>query len=223
MILKRQKLGAFKLTSEIGADGVELDMGGLGQRETFDNKLADPAVRRQFLDEAKRYNLEICSIAMSGFYAQSFPTRPGVDRMAQDTIDTMVALGVKTAFLPLGVQGDLVLHPELRPAVVKRLRDAGRRAEKAGVVIGIETACDATNEAKLLDEIDSPAIKAISTSPTPCKTAAISTPSCARSGRNTSVRSTPAIRTAYGSRTTRRSTCPGSSVRSTTWAGAAGS
>src|SRR5262245_11563323 len=39
MILKRQKLGAFDLTKKIGADGVEVDMGGLGTRETFDNKL----------------------------------------------------------------------------------------------------------------------------------------------------------------------------------------
>src|SRR5215813_14071305 len=41
MILKRQKLGAFQLTKEIGADGVEVDMGSLGDRDTFDNKLAD--------------------------------------------------------------------------------------------------------------------------------------------------------------------------------------
>jgi len=27
MILKRQKLGAFQLTKDIGADGVEVDMG----------------------------------------------------------------------------------------------------------------------------------------------------------------------------------------------------
>ena len=42
MILKRQKLGAFQLTKDLGADGVEVDMGGLGERETFDNQLAKP-------------------------------------------------------------------------------------------------------------------------------------------------------------------------------------
>src|SRR5213592_5008008 len=66
MILKRQKLGAFQLTKDIGADGVEVDMGSLGERETFDNALAEPTVRQQFLDEARRCNLEICSLAMSG-------------------------------------------------------------------------------------------------------------------------------------------------------------
>ena len=159
MILKRQKLGAFQLTKDIGADGVELDMGGLGARETFDNKLADPAICRQFKDEANRLNLEISSIAMSGFYAQSFAERPGVDRMVQDCINTMQQLKVKVAFLPLGIQGDLVQHPELRPQIVKRLKAAAAQAEKAGVVIGIETALDATGEVKLLEDIGSPAIQ----------------------------------------------------------------
>lgn len=159
MILKRQKLGAFKLTKEIGADGVELDMGGLGNRETFDSKLGDPAIRQQFLDEARKLNVQISSMAMSGFYAQSFAERPGVDRMVQDCIDTMQQLQVKVAFLPLGIQGDLVKYPHLRPAIVERLKAVAAQAEKAKVIIGIETALDAAGEVKLLDDIGSSAIQ----------------------------------------------------------------
>ncbi|SDM09109.1 Sugar phosphate isomerase/epimerase [Catalinimonas alkaloidigena] len=159
MILKRQKLSAFERTKEIGADGLEVDMGGLGSRETFDSKLSDPAVRQEFLDKARELKLEISSIAMSGFYAQSFAERPTVYRMVQDTIDTMTAMQVKVAFLPLGVQGDLVQHPELRPAIVERLKDVGKRAEDAGVIVGIETALDAAGEVALLDDIGSPAIQ----------------------------------------------------------------
>jgi len=159
MILKRQKLGAFQLTKEIGADGVEVDMGGLGNRPTFDNKLTDPVIRQQFLNTSKELNIAISSVAMSGFYAQSFAERPEVETMIQDCINTMLQLSVKVAFLPLGVEGDLVKHPELRPAIVARLKAAGLQAEKAGVVIGIETALSAAEEVKLLDEINSPAIK----------------------------------------------------------------
>jgi L-ribulose-5-phosphate 3-epimerase len=159
MLLKRQKLGALPLAREIGADGVEVDMGPLGQRETFDNQLADPAVRKQFLDTARDLKIEICSLAMSGFYAQSFAERPGVERMVRDCIETMTAMNMKVAFLPLGVGGDLVKRPDLRPAVVQRLKAVAPIAEKAGVVIGIETALDAANEARLLDEIGSRAIR----------------------------------------------------------------
>lgn len=160
MILKRQKLGAFQLTKDIGADGVEVDMGSLGTNDTFISPITtDPALRQQFLDTAKSLNLEIPSIAMSGFYAQSFAERPTVPRMTQDCIDTMKAMNVKIAFLPLGVRSDLVKHPELRPKVVERLKAIGKQAEKAGVIIGVESELPAEEQIKLLDEVGSPNIK----------------------------------------------------------------
>lgn len=159
MILKRQKLGAFQLTKDIGADGVEVDMGSLGKRDTFDNQLTNAAQCQVFLDKAHELGLQISSLAMSGFYAQSFAERPTVPRMVQDCINTMKRMNMRVAFLPLGVLGDLVKHPELRPAIVERLKMAGQMAEKAGVVIGIETALPAAEEAKLLDEVGSPGIK----------------------------------------------------------------
>lgn len=155
MILKRQKLGAFQLTKEIGADGLEVDMGGLGDRETFDSQLATREVRQQFLDKANELNLEICSLAMSGFYAQSFATRPTYQRMVQDCLDTAKAMKVGVVFLPLGVQGDLVQNPELRPAIVERLKVVGKMARKAGIVVGIETSLNANHEVALLNDIGS--------------------------------------------------------------------
>jgi len=159
MILKRQKLSALQLAKEIGADGLEIDMGGLGNRETFDNKLADPKIRNEYLDKAKDLKLEICSLAMTGFYAQSFANRPTYVKMIQDCLDTMKAMNVKVGFLPLGVQGDLVKNPELRKPIVERLKVVGKMAKKAGVVIGIETALDAKGELELLKEVGSKSIK----------------------------------------------------------------
>lgn len=159
MILKRQKLGAFQLAKDIGADGVEVDMGGLGTRDTWDNQLTNAATRQQFLDKAKELGLQIPSLAMTGFFAQSFADRPTVPRMIQDCVDTMKQMNVKVAFLPLGVKGDLTKNPELRPVIVERLKMAGAIATKAGVVIGVETSLSATEEVKLLDEVGSPGIK----------------------------------------------------------------
>ena len=159
MILKRQKLGAFQLTKEIGADGVEVDMGGLGNRPTFDNQLLTDSVRKQFLDKARELQLEIPSLAMTGYYAQSFCQRQEFIQSIEDCITTMKLMNVKVAFLPLGVQCDLVKKPELRDSVISRLKVAGKMAESAGVIIGIETALDAKDEKKLLEDINSPAIK----------------------------------------------------------------
>ncbi|WP_425399440.1 sugar phosphate isomerase/epimerase family protein [Aeoliella sp.] len=159
MILKRQKLGAFALAEEIGADGLEVDMGSLGSRETFESKLNNPEAREQFLAESKDRGVAICSLAMSGFYAQSFAERPTVPRMVGDCLNTMEAMQVRVAFLPLGVQGDLVQKPELRPKIVERLKQLAPRAEKVKAVIGLETALPAAEEAELIDEIDSPSVR----------------------------------------------------------------
>lgn len=159
MILKRQKLGSFALAAEIKADGIELDMGGLGNRPTFDSKLGDPIERQKFLDKSKELNVGISSIAMSGFYAQSFAKRETIAPMIEDCVKAMKDMKVKVAYLPLGTESDLVKNPELRPVIIERLKWAGKQVGKIGGVIAIETSLDATEEKKLLEEIGSKYVK----------------------------------------------------------------
>ncbi len=159
MILKRQKLGSFALAAEIKADGIELDMGGLGNRPTFDSKLGDPIERQKFLDKSKELNVGISSIAMSGFYAQSFAKRESITLMIEDCVKAMKNMKVKVAYLPLGTESDLNKNPELRPIIIERLKWAGKQVGKIGGVIAIETSLSATEEKKLLEEIGCKHIK----------------------------------------------------------------
>ncbi|HMQ45530.1 MAG TPA: TIM barrel protein, partial [Mariniflexile sp.] len=74
-------------------------------------------------------------------------------------IEVMKTFNVEVAFLPLGTEGDLVKNPELRPAIVERLRWAGKAVEKINGIIAIETSLSASEEKKLLEEIDNRNIK----------------------------------------------------------------
>lgn len=161
MILKRQKLGAFERAKEIGADGIEMDMGGLGDRETFDSKFVngDTASIRVFKQKMDETGVGISSIAMSGFYAQSFAKRETVKQMVNDCIEVMKIFDVEVAYLPLGTQGDLVKNPELRPAIVERLRWAGEQVDKINGIIAVETSLSAAEEKKLLEEVGNRNIK----------------------------------------------------------------
>lgn len=159
MLLKRQKLGAITLTAQLKADGVEVDMGGLGNRPTFDNQLLNDTVRNQFMQTAKENKVEIFCLAMTGYYAQSFCGRAEYIRSIEDCIKTMQLMNVKYAFLPLGVQCDIKKNPAIRDSVIARLKVAGKLAENAGVIIGIETSLSAKEEVELLKQIGSPAIK----------------------------------------------------------------
>ena len=158
MILKRQKIGEFALAREIGCDGIEVDMGGLGKRDTFDNKLRYPHFQKLFRETAKENNIEISSIAMSGFYGQSILARDNYVDLVQDCLNTMKAMDVKTAFLPLG-PCDLAKNPEIRPELVRRMKVIGDRAAREGRIIGIETSLDAQGDVELLKEIGSKGIK----------------------------------------------------------------
>ena len=158
MILKRQKIGEFALAREIGCDGIEVDMGGLGKRDTFDNKLRYPHFQKLFREKAQENKVEISSIAMSGFYGQSILARDNYVDLVQDCLNTMKAMNVKTAFLPLG-PCDLAKNPEIRPELVRRMKVIGDMAAREGRIIGIETSLDAQGDVELLKEIGSKGIK----------------------------------------------------------------
>ena len=160
MILKRQKIGSFKLVHELNGDGVELDMGSLGKRETFDNKLRDPHFQQLFRETAREFQLEVPSIAMSGFYGQSFLERANYEELVRECLNAMKVMDAKVAFLPLGgIKAGWEGEPALRAEVVKRLKKVGDMAAAEGLVIGIETQLDAKGDVKLLKEIESFGIK----------------------------------------------------------------
>jgi sugar phosphate isomerase/epimerase len=160
MILKRQKLGEFDLARQLESDGVEMDMGGLGKREMFDNKMRDDKEAAHFKSVADSLGIEIGAIAMSGFYAQDLTKRDNYMALVEDCFDTMGKMGdVKVAFLPLGGCGnDWPKDKAKRAIIVKRLRAIGEAAKARGKRVGIDTPLDAKGNLKLLKEIKSDGI-----------------------------------------------------------------
>lgn len=160
MVLKRQKLGEFKLARELGCDGLEMDMGGLGRRDSFDNKIRQPEMARLFRHTADSLEIKVGAVAMSGFYGQSFAAKQSWKWLVEDCLNTMQTMQAKVAFLPLGGCGkDWTESTAIRKEIVFRLHEAGEMAAKRGLVIGIDTPLDAKGNKKLLKEIDSPGIK----------------------------------------------------------------
>lgn len=160
MMLKRQKLGEFQLAHDIGCDGVEMDMGGLGKRDSFDNKMRDAVMAMRFKNTADSLNIEIGAVAMSGFYGQSLLCKDSYLWLVEDCLNTMDIFGARVAFLPLGGCGsDVYGDAGKRMELIKRLREIGEMARKRGKVVGIDTPLDASDNRKLLKEIGSDGIK----------------------------------------------------------------
>ena len=160
MMLKRQKLGEFQLARDINADGVEVDMGPLGKRVLFDNKLREPAFQQLFRRTADSLGVAVPSIAMSGFFAQSFLERENYKDLIVDCLNTMDVMGARVAFLPLGGSGNEWKQPgEAHQEMVRRLHEVGEMALARGKVIAIRTQQDARASLVLLKEVNSKGIK----------------------------------------------------------------
>ncbi len=160
MMLKRQKLGEFQLTKDIGADGVEMDMGGLGNRVLWDNQLRDSLGAHKFRNMADSLGVPVASVAMSGFFAQSFLSRDNYIDLLQDCFNTARFFRAKVVFLPLGGCGEEWKNDDaLYSRMVERLTQAGMMARANGLTIGIRTGMDAKRNLKLLKRIASDGIK----------------------------------------------------------------
>ncbi len=160
MMLKRQKLGEFQLAKDIKADGVEMDMGSLGKRVLFENKLREPHFQELFRRTADSLGVAVPSVAMSGFFAQSFLKRENYKDLVEDCLKTMDVMGAKVAFLPLGGSGNEWKQPgEAHNEMVKRLCETGEMALASGKTIAIRTQLCACENIKLLKEVDSEGIK----------------------------------------------------------------
>ena len=161
MMLKRQKLGEFQLAHDIKADGIEMDMGPLGQRPMFDNKLRDPNFQTLFRHTADSLGIQVPSLAMSGFFAQNLLKRDNYLELIDDCLQSMDVMGASVAFLPLGGSGrdwqqaGTPDHHEM----VSRLHAIGEQALKTGKVVAIRTGLDAQKSLCLLKEVDSKGIK----------------------------------------------------------------
>ncbi|MBP5339612.1 MAG: DUF3826 domain-containing protein [Prevotella sp.] len=160
MILKRQKLGQFDLARQLDADGVELDMGGLGQRTAFDNKLREAAEADHFRRVADSLGVQVGAMAMSAFYGQDLTQRDNYMDLLADCFDTMDRMGsAPVAFLPLGGCGnDWTTDRAKRAEVVRRLHNIGEAAVARGKRVGIDTPLDARGNLRLLKEVKSQGI-----------------------------------------------------------------
>ena len=160
MMLKRQKLGEFQLAKDIHADGIEMDMGPLGKRELFENKLRDEHFQQLFRRTADSLGIAVPSMAMSGFFAQSFLTRANYRALIEDCLRSMDVMGAKVAFLPLGGSGNEWKTPgEAHDEMVRRLHEVGEMALQQGKTIAIRTTLDARANLILLKEVNSEGIK----------------------------------------------------------------
>lgn len=150
-----QKPEAFAVAKEIGLDGVEVSFSQPGSA----NDLRDAAVRTKYQDACQATGLEICSLAMGMLNSIPYASDPRTEQWVADVVQVMPKLGVRRCLLAFFGNGDIKGDRAKQDEVIRRLKKIAPQAEKAGVVLGIESWMNADDHLRILDGVGSPAIQ----------------------------------------------------------------
>lgn len=146
---------AFGVARQIGLDGVQVSLGTAADGM----KLRKPDEQQRYRDASKRAGLQIASLAIGELNLVPYKSDPRTIEWVSDSIDVCKALGVRVVLLAFFSQGDLRDDKSGVDEVVKRLKTIAPKAEKAGVMLGIESWLDAEQHLDILNRVGSKAVK----------------------------------------------------------------
>lgn len=146
----------FETAAKIGLDGVQL---GIDRSDQQTLKLRRPEVQREYIAAAKRAGVAIVGAACQ--FRKPLKTEPVAAIVLHDWIEVTRALGGRVILVPFFGDPNIVHadNKEEFERLVAVLRELGPRAEKAGVLLGLENTLSAADNRRILDAVESPAVK----------------------------------------------------------------
>ena len=124
-----------------------------------DMRLRKPAVQQQFKEAAKQAGLQVASLAIGELNSIPYKSDPRTVQWVSDSIDVCKALGVRVVLLAFFSNDDLRDDRAGVDEVVRRLKAVAPKAEKAGVMLGIESWLSAEQHLDILERVGSKAVK----------------------------------------------------------------
>ena len=146
---------ACAVASQIGLDGVQVSLGTLAN----DMHLRRAEVQQQYRDAARASGVEIASLAIGELNNIPYKSDPRTIEWVNDSIDVCTALDVRVVLLAFFGQGDLRDDQAGVDEVVRRLKAVAPKAEKTGVILGIESWLGADQHLEILERVGSPAVQ----------------------------------------------------------------
>lgn len=148
-------INSFKVAKQIGLDGVQVSLNTKADHE----HLRRPEVLRAHKEAAQQAGVSFGGLAIGLLNDIPYKSDPRTEQWVQDSVDVAQALGVQNILLAFFAENDLRRDRKGRQVVIERLKAVAPKAEKAGVVLGIESWLSAPEHLAILDAVGSPAVK----------------------------------------------------------------
>lgn len=153
--LRKSDPSCFEVAQQIGLDGVQVNMGSAANQMW----LRRPDVQQAYLDAARKTGLEVASLALGELNNVALKSEPRAAIWLLDAIEVARALGVKVILVAQFFKGELKGDKPGTDRTVDLLKELAPRAEKAGVVLGLENYLSAEENLDILQRVGSQAVQ----------------------------------------------------------------
>jgi sugar phosphate isomerase/epimerase len=152
---KRSDPAALKIAERLGLDGIMVDMGD--PQNGF--PLLKPGLQENYLTTAKALQVEIASLALGTLNEFPYKSDPRAQQWVADSLEVSRAFGTHVVLVAFFGKGDLKNDKKGIEAVTQRFKEIAPQAEKAGVVLGIESWLSAEEHMAILEKVGSSAVQ----------------------------------------------------------------
>jgi L-ribulose-5-phosphate 3-epimerase len=144
-------LKAMETAQKIGLDGVQISLG------TFTNNMSlrQKETQKAYKEAGKKYGVKIGGIAIGELNNYPYKSDPQTVQWVSDSIDVAKKLGVKVVLLAFFAKGDLKNDATGQKIVIERLQKVAPKAEKAGIILGIESWLSAKEHIDIINAVGS--------------------------------------------------------------------
>jgi sugar phosphate isomerase/epimerase len=152
---KRADPAALEFAKQIGLDGVMVDIGSLKN----DLPLRRPEVQKSYRQAAKQTRVAVSSLALLLLNDIPLKSDPRAEQWLADGVEVCRAMHLKVVLVPFFNKGDLRGDQAGTDAVVAAFQRVAPKAEKAKVILGIESWLSADQHLAILQRVGSPAVQ----------------------------------------------------------------
>ncbi len=153
---KRGEPAALDVAKQIGLDGVQIDFGTVGN----DMRLRTPEHQQAYREAMRRTGLTVSSMALCEMNEVPLKSDPRAAVWLDQSIDVCHAMGLPLVMTASFGRGDLDMSRTVEiDHFVQVLRDVASKAERLGIVIGLENYLSADDNRKIIDRVGSPQVK----------------------------------------------------------------
>jgi sugar phosphate isomerase/epimerase len=136
-------------------DGVQVNMGSLANKMW----LRQPEVQKAYLDAARQNGVQIGGLAMCELNNNPLKSDGRAVVWLVDAVDVAKALGAKIILVAQFYKGDLKDDAEGVKRTIEVLKEVAPRAEKVGVILGIENYLSGEENRRIVESVASPAVQ----------------------------------------------------------------